>query len=97
VAALGGILYLAETYLGGASKVWTSIGAIACSPGVSGQTVASRSACLATEAGKPVFTMSEEDAMAWAITTLPPASFTFRGVRGLRRAGIQPTASLSRF
>jgi hypothetical protein len=45
----------------------------------------------------PVFTMSEEDAMAWAITTLPPASFTFRGVRGLRRAGIQPTASLSRF
>jgi hypothetical protein len=34
--------------------------------------------------------------MAWAITALPPASFTSRGVRGLRRAGIQPTAGLSR-
>jgi hypothetical protein len=44
-----------------------------------------------------VFTMSEEDAMAWAIATQPPASFTFRGMRGLRRARHLATASLSRF
>jgi hypothetical protein len=34
--------------------------------------------------------------MAWAITTLPPASLSFRAVRRLRRAGIPPTASLGR-
>ncbi len=96
-AALAGILYLSLTYLGGASQVWTSIAAIGCSLGAAAQTVASRSARLAAEAGKPVFQMSEEDAMAWAITTLPAASFTFRGVRRLRRAGIPPTASLGRF
>jgi hypothetical protein len=96
-AALAGILYLSLTYLGGASQVWTSIAAIGGSLGVSAQTVASRSSRLAAEAGKPVFQMSEEDAMAWAITTLPPASFSFRGVRRLRRAGIAPTAGLGRF
>lgn len=95
-AALGGILYLAVTYLGGAGKVWTSIAAIACSLGVSAQTVAAKTSRLASEAGKPVLTMSEEDVMAWAITSLPPASFTFRGVRDLRKAGIAPTASLTR-
>jgi hypothetical protein len=96
-AALGVILFLAAANLGGAGKVWTSIAAIACSLGASAQTIASRTSRLASEAGKPVFTMSEEDAMAWAITTLPEANFTFRGVRHLRRAGIQPTATLSRF
>jgi hypothetical protein len=96
-AALAGILYLSLTYLGGASQVWTSIAAIGGSVGAAAQTVASRSARLAAEAGKPVFQMSEEDAMAWAITTLPAASFTFRGVRRLRRAGIPPTSSLGRF
>jgi hypothetical protein len=95
-AALGGVLYLAAAYLGGASKVWTSIAAIGCSLGVSAQTVAAKTSRLASEAGKPVLAMSEEDVMAWAITSLPPARFTFRGVRRLRKAGIAPTASLSR-
>jgi hypothetical protein len=95
-AALAGVLYLSLTYLGGASQVWTSIAAIGGCLGVSAQTVVSRSSRLAAEAGKPVFQMSEEDAMAWAITTLPPASLSFRGVRRLRRAGIPPTASLGR-
>jgi hypothetical protein len=95
-AALAGVLYLSLTYLGGASQVWTSIAAIGGCLGVSAQTVVSRSSRLAAEAGKPVFQMSEEDAMAWAITTLPPASLSFRAVRRLRRAGIPPTASLGR-
>jgi hypothetical protein len=96
-AALGVILFLAVANLGGAAKVWTSIAAIGCSLGASAQTIASRTSRLAAEAGKPVFAMSEEDAMAWAITTLPEANFTFKGVRFLRRAGIQKTATLSRF
>jgi hypothetical protein len=97
VAALGVILYLAAANLGGAAKVWTSIAAIGCSLGASAQTIASRTSRLAAEAGKPVFAMSEEDAMAWAITTLPAANFTSTGVRRLRRAGIQKNATLSRF
>ena len=31
----------------------------------------------------------EIDAMAWALTTLPPSQITWRGVRRLRRAGLQ--------
>jgi hypothetical protein len=96
-AALGVTLFLAARYLGGAGKVWTSIAAIVGALGVSAQTIASTSSRLTAEAERPVFAMAEEDAMAWAITTMPPLTLTFRGVRHLRRAGIAPTASLGRF
>jgi hypothetical protein len=96
-AALGFTLFLAARYLEGASKVWTSIACIAGALGVSVQTVASTSARLAAEAERPVFTISQDDAMAWAITTLPPLALTSRDVRQLRRAGIAPPTSLSRF
>jgi hypothetical protein len=95
--ALGGTLFLAIQYLDGASEVWTSIAAITGSLAVSAQTVASTASRLTAEAARPVFAIAEEDAMAWAITTLPPLTLTFRGVRHLRRAGVAPTASLSRF
>jgi hypothetical protein len=95
--ALGFSLFLAARYLGGASKVWTSIATIGGALGASAQTIASRSSRLTAEAGRPVFAMAQEDAMAWAITTLPPLSLTFRGVRRLRRAGVAPPSSLSRF
>jgi hypothetical protein len=95
--ALGGTLFLAIRYLEGASEVWTSIAAIAGSLAVSAQTIASTASRLTAEAARPVFAIAEEDAMAWAITTLPPLTLTFRGVRHLRRAGIAPTVSLSRF
>jgi hypothetical protein len=96
-AALGVTLFLSARYLQGAGKVWTSIVCIAGALGASVQTIASTSARLAAEAEKPVFTMAEDDAMAWAITTLPPVSLTGRDVRQLRRAGIAAMASLSRF
>ncbi|HUB39652.1 MAG TPA: hypothetical protein VMA72_12430 [Streptosporangiaceae bacterium] len=95
--ALGFTLFLAARYLGGASKVWTSIAGIGGALGYSAQAIASRSSRLTAEAGRPVFAMAEEDAMAWAITTLPPVTLTFRGVRHLRRAGVAPSSSLSRF
>jgi hypothetical protein len=44
---------------------------------------------------RPVFTMAEGDAMAWAITTLPPVSLTRRGIRRLRKAGIAPPSDLA--
>jgi hypothetical protein len=94
--ALGGILYLAIHYLGGAAKVWTSIVAIAGSLGITAQAVASTTARLAAEAERPVFAAAEEDVMAWAVTTLPPLRLPPRQVRRLRKAGIAPTSSLGR-
>lgn len=94
--ALGAILYLAVTYLGGAAKVWTSITAIVGSLGITAQAVASTTTRLAAEAERPVFAAAEEDAMAWAITTLPPLRLPPRQVRQLRKAGIAPTSSLGR-
>jgi hypothetical protein len=96
-AALGGTLFLAARYLDGAGKVWTSIACIAGALGVSIQTIASTSARLAAEAERPVFAMAEEDAMAWAITTMPPLTLAARSVRRLRRAGVAGDASLGRF
>jgi hypothetical protein len=94
--ALGAILYLAVTYLGGAAKVWTSIVAIAGSLGITAQAVASTTARLGAEAERPVFTAAEEDVMAWAITTLPSLRLPPRQVHQLRKAGIAPTNSLGR-
>jgi hypothetical protein len=95
-AALAAVLYLAITYLGGAAKVWTSIVAIAGSLGITARAVASTIARLSAEAERPVFAAAEEDAMAWAITTMPPARLRPRQVRQLRRAGIAPSSSLGR-
>ncbi len=95
--ALGGTLFLAARYLEGAGKVWTSIACIVGALGVSVQTIASTSARLAAEAERPVFAMAEEDAMAWAITTMPPLTLAARSVRRLRRAGVAPDASLGQF
>jgi hypothetical protein len=95
-AALGAVLYLAINNLVGAAKVWTSIVAIAGSLGITARAVASATARLAAEAERPVFAAAEEDAMAWAITTMPPFPRGRRQVRQLRRAGIAPPSSLGR-
>jgi hypothetical protein len=97
-AALGFTLFLAAAYLAGAGRVWTSIACVVGGLGVSAQTIASTSSRLAAEAERPVFAMAEEDAMAWAITAMPPLpNLPGRGVRHLRRAGVARTASLGRF
>ena len=95
-AALAGILYLTSSTLSGAAAAWTSIAAIAGSLGISANAITSTMARLAAEAERPVFAMSEEDAMAWSITGLPAVNLKYRGVRQLRKAGIAPTSSLGR-
>ncbi len=96
-AALGGVLYLAVAQLGGASQVWTSIAAIGSTMGISAQSVRSTISRLSTEAERPVLTAAEEDAKAWAVTTLPHADLTARGVRKLRKSGIAKPVGLGRF
>jgi hypothetical protein len=94
--ALGGLLYLSVTYLGGAAKVWTSIATVGGTLGITAKSVASTAGRLTAEAERPVLAMAEEDAMAWAITTLPPVGLPPRGARQLRRAGIPPPSNLGR-
>lgn len=93
-AALGGVIYLAVNNLGGAAGVWTTIAAVGGSLGISGGTITSATSRLTAEAERPVFAMAEEDAMAWAVTTLPKVELNSRTVRRLRKAGIRPQESL---
>jgi len=94
--ATGGLLLLSFRYLGGAAKVWTSIGTLGGSLGISARSITSKAARLTAEAERPVLAMAEEDVMAWAITTLPPVSLTRAGTRRLRKAGIAPPSDLGR-
>ena len=97
-AALGTVIYLIVTYTSGALTVLTSIAAVVGALGISAKGIASMIATVMTkEATRPVFGLAgeaEEDAMVWAITTLPPVLLTSRGVRQLRLAGIAPTSHL---
>jgi hypothetical protein len=95
--AFGGVMYLAVTQLGGASQVWTSIAAIGSTLGVSAQSVKSAISRLSTEAERPVLTAAEEDAKAWAVTTLPKANLSLRSQRKLRKSGIAKPVGLGRF
>jgi hypothetical protein len=102
VAITIGVLYLGAANLHGAAKVWTSIAAIAGSLGLTAKLVGSLAApfsmlsSLAAEAERPVYSIANEDAMAWLITSLPPVRLTARGARYLRRAGISAPSHISR-
>jgi hypothetical protein len=97
-AVLGAVIYLIVTYTSGAVAVATSIAAIGGSLGITAKGVASMIASVMTkEATRPIFSLAgeaEEDAMVWAITTMPPVRLTARGVRHLRKAGIAATNTL---
>jgi hypothetical protein len=95
-AALGGVLYLAVTELGGAAQAWTSIAAVASALGVSARSVSSTLGRLTAEAERPVLAVEEEEVKAWAITTMPRVDLTSRGVTQLRKAGVTKTVSLGR-
>jgi hypothetical protein len=92
--ALAAIMYLAARYLGGAAKVWTQIAAIAGALGVTAKGIGTSVAHLSEAAERPIYRKEELDAMAWAITTLPPVKVTNGGVRALRRSGIERSAPL---
>jgi hypothetical protein len=94
-AALAAVLTLSALYLGGASKVWTSIAAIAASLGISWKGISAAIPRLAGDAERPIFGLEEIEAMAWSVTTLPPnTDVTAAGVSYLRRAGVAPSAPL---
>jgi hypothetical protein len=92
--ALAAILYLAARYMGGAAKVWTQIAAIAAALGVTAKGIGTSVAHLSEAAERPIYRKEELDAMAWAITTLPPVKVNNGGVRALRRSGIERSAPL---
>jgi hypothetical protein len=83
-------------WLGGPGKVWTTIAAAAGALGVTWKGISSAVPKLAEKGESPIFALEELDAMAWALTTLPPSQLTWRGVRQMRRAGVQRTSVVGR-
>jgi hypothetical protein len=94
LAALGLALAGAAIYLGGASKLWTSIAAFAGTVGITWKGIANGIPKLAGDAERPIFGLEEVEAMAWSITTLPPTKATRSGVSYLRRSGAAAQAPL---
>jgi len=94
LVALGVVLAGAAVYLGGASKLWTSIAAFAGTIGVTWKGIASGIPKVAGDAERPIFGAEEVEAMAWSITTLPSIQATRRGVNYLRASGTGPRAPL---
>ena len=92
--ALAAVLTLAALYLGGASKVWTSIAGITGAFGVTWKGVGGAIPKLAKNAETPIFGLEEIEAMAWTVTDLPSATVTRGGVTYLRQAGAAPPGPL---
>jgi hypothetical protein len=96
VAAAGALIALSAVYLEGAGKVWTQIATVVGALGVTAKGIGTRVGRLADAGEKPIYRAAEVDALAWAVTTLPTAALSLRGVHALRRAGIQGSAPLGR-
>ena len=94
LAALGVVLAGAAIYLGGASKLWTSIAAFASTIGLTWKGIANGIPKLAGDAERPIFGLEEVEAMAWSITTLPSVKATRAGVNYLRASGTGPRVPL---
>jgi hypothetical protein len=92
--ALAAVIYSAAHNLSGAGKVWTQIGAIAGTLGVSFRAITDRVARMSGAAERPIYQSETLDAMAWAVTTLPRVKLNNSGVRALRRSGIQKSRPL---
>lgn len=96
LAALGGIIYLAQSDLAGAARVWTEIAAIAGSLGVTAHSVGSAVGRLARDGAAPFLRLQAVDAKAWAVTTLPAVQLNASGMAELRRSGIAMPSRLAR-
>jgi hypothetical protein len=96
VLALAAIISLAAWFLGGAGMVWTQIAAIAGSLGITARGIATATGKLVREGEQPIYAVAKQDAIAWAVTNLPRADLTSRGVRRLRRSGVRASAPLGK-
>jgi len=70
-AATGGLLYLAIADSHGTAKVWTSLVTVAAALGVSGASVRSAAAKVASGLRQDIWTAASLDARAWEATWLP--------------------------
>lgn len=96
-AALAVVLYFTVSNMSGAAKVWTEIAAIAGALGVTVKGVGNAMAELSKDAEKPIFGAEKIDAMAWAVTSIPPGlKLDSRGVHALRSSGIRPPGPMGR-
>jgi hypothetical protein len=94
-AVLGAVLYLTTAYANGVVKVVASIVAVGASLGISAKGIGSVIGTLISrELKQPIFHQGEEEAMVWAITTLPRVRLSPFAVWRLRRVGVEETSGL---
>jgi hypothetical protein len=96
VLASAAVISLAAWFLGGAGMVWTQIAAIAGSLGITAKGIATATGKLVREGEQPIYAVAKQDAIAWAVTNLPRADLTSRGVWRLRRRGVRASAPLGK-
>jgi hypothetical protein len=96
ILASAAVISLAAWFLGGASMVWTQIAAIAGSLGITAKGIATATGKLVREGEQPIYAVAKQDAIAWAVTNLPRADLTSRGVWRLRRSGVRASAPLGK-
>jgi hypothetical protein len=89
LAAMVGVLVASARFLGGAGRVWTDIAAVAGSLGAAVRGIATRVERFSEDAERPIYQAEQIDGMAWTVTNLPRVRLDHRGVRMLRRSGIQ--------
>jgi hypothetical protein len=96
-AALAVVLFFCVSDLAGAARVWTQIAAIAGALGVTAKGVGSTMTKLSKDAEKPIFGAEKIDAIAWAVTSVPPGlKLDRQGVQVLRSSGIRPPSPMGR-
>lgn len=94
-AVLAVILYVIVTYTSGITKVVTFIVAVGASLGISAKSAGSLIGTLISrELKQPIFRQGEEEAMVWAITTLPPIPISRLARWRLRRRGVEPASGI---
>jgi hypothetical protein len=71
VAAIGGLLYLAQANTAGTSRVWTSLVTVAGGFGLTGASLQAAAKRTGAAIEQPLWQTAEIDARAWAVTWLP--------------------------
>lgn len=71
LVAVAGLIVVAFRYAGGTAKVWSVIATVAAGLGVSGTSVRAGMRQLVTAAGRPIWSVSEAETIAAALTVIP--------------------------
>jgi len=88
VLMTAGFVWLAVNDSSGTARVWSTLGSVGAGLGVTGGTIRGGLQRLVTNAGRPLWAISEVEAMASAITALPTFDLGSARRHDLRKEGV---------